>query len=1459
MQGRTAATLVVVVVMVMMRPGCCGELNATDHESSVLLWGPAWSRIPPPVALRGINLDDSISQGPFAVWENYAQIPRAVEHFSGGKEAAHTRHTSAFFADTEGSLFMLEPRVAVHQLIKRDPSAGVDNSILSLAYDEAGAKLYYTVNTTLKVLPLSSDGKKPTGPAEIVADFTPSGVQNLVVDWARSTAYFCLFDGANRTTGSLVRAPLSTPKQYDVLINQTLSVLSGRPFGDAMPRFALDLDNHRLYYVVFAVGLSSIDLTDPSAQPVRVPLRTNFRSGTPLVALSVALLPALPVVGGVTTPLLVITSLAGNIGVVPVTGGDVAWISSPCRPGGGCSYRQLWDLKLLPTSTAQHPAVGTGYNNNSISELAATVLYSLLASWISVTDLDSNVPTVQGASIQTLDFIQNRSSGNLSSINFTNHYDTRWHQGHSGLLVQPRTCTAYFTQTSRSSIFSSPMEPMQPVIANYTYRNFRFNPSFAIDNRATPRAWWFEQYQNPHSGGDNGYALQLMSADLGKLVGRTSVLSSLCNTHAGALMADPSTGDVIFQSTGAGSSFRVQHYCYRKASATTATLFYTQQLSYQAVNVAVDWQSRVMYVGGTAFRSSESAIRRVSIDAQDPMTNPEVVVGKNTSANAMAMAGDTLYFVQVNSYGRLKFQNSVLYACKPGSISTASTDVATISRTSGNSSLHLLHGVNDVNPCGVNTSTNLSTIANSFADQFSSIGLIVESDDSLLFWSQRGNSVSRVLSRYSVKSKTWTPVHITPMMNPVAIGGQPSKMLHYIDGTTSNFGSFKPGNGSPFGVPFEITGQFQPLSRLGSSQPYSNDGISGGWGGNFVAGATHWYFFSSATTQTVGAARTAVFSADMEKPKTAQLVTLAPNATTSLLAVDESKQDIYYVIRTPARPGPPARSLCGQGAQGAESLVKASFASGKDPAVVLAQPNGWCFGRSSPALDAKRGLLYYSLQDQYSMFMSNPHLAVLDLKTGVSTRMDWGFVSNFRRVDFRILRLSDDGNTLWSWGCVRNQAGSGGCTSRMFVINVGPDSPPQNNWTNATLRGPGTLSSGLRDFSVRGQPNETAFAFIAYDQPSTRPVVMGTYSANYVPRGEIEWRSELQPVTVTNVDVDASDTEAGLLVAARPPVDHETKGILLLRGPLAGVGLGDGITLKPTVIPWPQELPTALRTSNMVQLAHQKPHRLLFAFGRANCISDEIWVADLSTSTVDARNVFTTAPPKQLVSALLPISGGMLQSQPDGNGGTELCWVKCSSRIVFADVPQAALVTDPIDYEELDYAWLDIVPPDIGSRTPSLRTVSRVGAAFIFTFSSTWSSTSYSSIYFGQRKGQHIERVKMLSNSSIWQALSATVHGQTVYIGERNQSAPNLDGRGLTANARIRSIDLSTFAVWTSGGSGVPHLELFLANTASVNDLSTMPASCVPTEGSLVRGTERHMGGEPWLAETLRPGVVVDE
>ena len=475
--------------------------------------------------------------------------------------------------------------------------------------------------------------------------------------------------------------------------------------------------------------------------------------------------------------------------------------------------------------------------------------------------------------------------------------------------------------------------------------------------------------------------------------------------------------------------------------------------------------------------------------------------------------------------------------------------------------------------------------------------------------------------------------------------------------------------------------------------------------------------------------------------------------------------------------------------------------------------------------------------------MSNPHLAVLDLKTGISTRMDWGFVSNFQGVDFRILRLSDDGNSLWSWGCVRGRSGEG-CTSRMYVIDVSPTSPPQGNWTNATISplGPGTFNSGLRDFSVRGQPNATAFTFVAFNSPSTSPPVLGIYSANYVPRGEITWRSELQPVTVANVDVDASDVDSGFLVAARPPVEPfpATQGILLLRAPLVGVGLGLGAdhpVLAPTVIPWPEELPQALRTSNIVQLAHQKPHRLLFAFGRANCISDEIWEVDLSTSrssksglpasAADDRQR-VTAPPEQLVSALL--SSRLLQGQPDGAGGTQLSWVKCSSRVVFSDVPQTASVEDPIDYRDLDYAWLDI-PTD--TRT-ALNTMSRVGDQFIFTFSN-------GSIFSGVRNGHHIEAIKLISNDSAWLPLSSTAYDGRVYIGERNQSGAT----AATAIARIRSVDLSASAATSSVNLPTslvrvdPQLKLVLEGTTGVDDMSTMPASCVPSQAHTLARPKR--------------------
>jgi hypothetical protein len=58
-----------------------------------------------------------------------------------------------------------------------------------------------------------------------------------------------------------------------------------------------------------------------------------------------------------------------------------------------------------------------------------------------------------------------------------------------------------------------------------------------------------QQYDKPNSGGgDNGYGLQLMSADLDNLGGRTTVLTGICNSHSGQIIVDPKSGDIVFQS-----------------------------------------------------------------------------------------------------------------------------------------------------------------------------------------------------------------------------------------------------------------------------------------------------------------------------------------------------------------------------------------------------------------------------------------------------------------------------------------------------------------------------------------------------------------------------------------------------------------------------------------------------------------------------------------------------------------------------------------------------------------------------------------------------------------------------------------------------------------------------------------------------------------------------------------------
>ena len=268
-----------------------------------------------------------------------------------------------------------------------------------------------------------------------VAQFTPRGVQNLVVDWATDTAYFCLFDGANRTSGSLVSAPLDDPTTLTVLVNRSLSTLNGAPFGDALPKFALDSKARKLFFVVFALGISWIDLDDPGGRPHRLLMR-NGNGGSPAVYLSLALLPPPPTTavaaaaaaagnddgdaldGAQQNSTLIFASIYGNIGVVPSDGGEIAWLSRSCSPMGGCRYRQLWDMKVvLPTTAAPHRGI------------------SVLAAWIRVTNLDGSRATVLTASVYRLELAAG-PSGNWTGVNTTSLYTTN-RMGGIGLTVLP--------------------------------------------------------------------------------------------------------------------------------------------------------------------------------------------------------------------------------------------------------------------------------------------------------------------------------------------------------------------------------------------------------------------------------------------------------------------------------------------------------------------------------------------------------------------------------------------------------------------------------------------------------------------------------------------------------------------------------------------------------------------------------------------------------------------------------------------------------------------------------------------------------------------------------------------------------------------------------------------------------------------------------------------------------------
>jgi hypothetical protein len=234
---------------------------------------------------------------------------------------------------------------------------------------------------------------------------------------------------------------------------------------------------------------------------------------------------------------------------------------------------------------------------------------------------------------------------------------------------------------------------------------------------------------------------------------------------------------------------------------------------------------------------------------------------------------------QVLAYGpQTQYQLAVLYSCTPAAES----------------------GSMGATACTIEHATNHSTVPWAFADQFSRVQMSAPSDDLLIFTSKRGNAATTVISKFDLSAArlatatpnttsdtaatTWEPVWVSPFNLPSAVGGKHShpsaalidvslstacvcflggsviedgaehdsapnaiilagdpKHYHYIDGSLATFGGFAPvDDATPFNVPFEIVGQFVPLNKLGTNQPYPS-GASGGWGKQFTAGEHTWY------------------------------------------------------------------------------------------------------------------------------------------------------------------------------------------------------------------------------------------------------------------------------------------------------------------------------------------------------------------------------------------------------------------------------------------------------------------------------------------------------------------------------------------------------------------------------------------------------------------------------------------
>jgi hypothetical protein len=839
-----------------------------------------------------------------AVFENFIEKPRAIAIVGD----------SVFWSDTGGSLFAVDfttNRTSTY--IKRSGAFAVNMTITGLVYVEKQGALVFTQNNT--ILSMSVATKKVSKVAKF--DFI---VQNLVLSTSQSGAiekyFFC---AVNKDNSSLLTSPADKPTQYTTILSN-LAVSSSSSFGLTAPRFCLDSAGKTLYYGSYTGSVYSVDLA--TNKPTKIPVVTGMSTFRTYIAITLH----------EPTAQLFLSDIYGNWGRVSVSGGKMDWFYD--RTGG--RYSEVWDMKFNGTRC--------------------------WGSWVSINDIEAG--SVNGASLRTVE------ASDESTVP-TYRYGT-YHRGGSAMQVDAASCSALMFQYGSVIFNLSLAHANLPEVPAYTYKNLRFTKSMvrlastASDKVAAPasdRLYWFEQYQNPHAAGDNGYSSHLLTAATTSLADSTELLSSFVETQQGSMFADPATGDLVYQSTGKNRFYEVQHYCYHSESTDERRLFFTQTESYQLVNTAVDWAARELWVSGMAYRVNESNIRKVSLDAPADTDTAKVML-KNHSAVMLAVNGKTLYWVEPSRWDSRYPSNDGHFYWNNTLFSATCTSDA----------------------CDEGSIVNLGQAA-VFPDEFTTFKMVFDPKGQKLYvLSTRGNSVSSKVACYDVESKAWQDMPVSLMSNPLSLHATPTGLL-FFDAGDRSFAStalkLAPGT-APETQSFTKLGRFGSIVNVTNFNGYN---ISPQW----TAAGVYWrdfgpkYFpqgfarlyYMPLTPPGTAQSHPANSGGSMPKviPKATPtpVMDFDPNTTaSSSFAIDSTNGFVYFVVSAFAEyenhacdythPDKLVRTkLPGWGGSPTASAATndGSAASKSDYEVLYSNPKGFCFtGGQSMQVDPGTGTIF---------------------------------------------------------------------------------------------------------------------------------------------------------------------------------------------------------------------------------------------------------------------------------------------------------------------------------------------------------------------------------------------------------------------------------------------------------------------------------------------------------------------